>query len=100
MKPTCDYIKGAFNNETRYYINPVPYLTKKKASSASDSHSSGTYRVTAQSLRIRKGPGTNYTSVGTLRVGMTVTVYSVKSGFGSIKSDGSQWCSMDYLEKI
>ena len=99
-KPSCKCIKSTFNGETRYYIDPIPYLTKKKASSASGSNSSGTYRVTAQSLRIRKGPGTNYTSVGTLRAGMTVTVYSVKSGFGSIKSDGSQWCSMDYLEKI
>ena len=98
-KPTCDYIKGVFNNETRYYVDPVPYLTKKKTSSASGSNSSGTYRVTAQSLRIRKGPGTNYTSVGTLRAGMTVTVYSTKNGFGSIKLDGSQWCSLDYLEK-
>ena len=99
-KPTCDYIKGTFNGETRYYVDPKPYLTKKTASKPTASDNAGKYKVTAQSLRIRKGPGTNYTSIGTLRAGMTVTVYSVKNGFGSIKSDSSQWCSMDYLEKI
>ena len=99
-KPTCDYIKGSFCGETRYYVDPKPYLTKKTTSKPTASDNAGKYKVTAQSLRIRKGPGTNHTSLGTLRAGMTVTVYSVKNGFGSIKPDSSQWCSMDYLEKI
>jgi murein DD-endopeptidase MepM/ murein hydrolase activator NlpD len=106
-KPSCKCIKSTFNSETRYYVDPVPYLTKKAATSpsvpspaTSDSQSGTAYKVTAKSLRVRSGPGTQYGTIGYLSSGAKVTVYSVKDGFGHITPGNAEWVSMEYLKKI
>ena len=47
-------------------------------------------------LNVRKGPGTNYTKVGTLKNGTSVTVYETKNGFGRIGDN--RWVAMSYLK--
>ena len=86
-KPSCDYIKGTFCGETRYYVNPLDYLCK-----------SNRYKVTASVLNVRSGAGTNYSKVGKLMKGDIVTVTDKKDGFGKIGA--GQWVSLDYLTKI
>lgn len=84
-KPTCDYIKGSFCGETRYYVDPKPHL-------CGDS----TYTVTATALNVRSGPGMVYPKVRILTHGTRVTVYEIKSGWARIES--GQWVSAGYLK--
>lgn len=73
----------------------------------------GTYEVTASSLRVRKGPGTNYAAKkkselttdgkkhsnanGSLLKGTRVTVYEWKNGWARTPSG---WLSGKYLKKV
>ena len=56
------------------------------------------YSVTASSLNIRKGPGTNYAAVGGLSYGAIVTVESSSNGWAKIGSN--QYVSMQYLKPV
>lgn len=88
---TGKYIKAQFLNVTRYYVDPIPYLTasiKKEQK----------YTVTASSrLRIRKEPSLSAEIVGFLNHGEIVSVGEIKNNFASISSG---WASMDYLKKV
>lgn len=80
---------------------------------ASNAKTTGTYEVTASSLRVRKGPGTNYAAKkkselsadgkkhsnanGSLLKGTRVTVYEWKNGWARTPSG---WLSGDYLKKV
>lgn len=60
-------------------------------------------RVTASSLNIRKGPGTNFDTNGTIKDGGSYTIVDVKTGvgatlWGKLKS-GAGWISLDYVNK-
>ena len=88
-KPKGDCIEGSFCGEKRYYVDPVPYLTKK---------TTPTYTVTASALRVRAGAGTSYAVVEIIHRGTEVTVTEQKNGFGKI-ADG-RWCAMEYLKKV
>lgn len=44
----------------------------------------GTYRVTANSLNVRSGPGTGFPIVGNVRLGTQVTVNSISGGWANI----------------
>ena len=52
--------------------------------------------VTASSLNIRAGAGTNYARRGSLANGYTVTLLEVKGSWGRI-SDG--WISLNFVRK-
>jgi len=52
--------------------------------------------VSASSLNIRSGPGTNFSKVGKLKKGSEVCVVSVVSGFAKLSDDN--YVSDDYLE--
>lgn len=98
-KPSCSYIESTFSGETRYYVDPKPYLCKAAAApEQSDKKIDGaTYKVTASALNVRSGPGTTYPRVKVLPRGETLTVTEVKNGFGRVKAG---WCSMQYLKKV
>ena len=81
-----DWAKTRYKGKVGYcscnYLVPVP---KGK-----------TYKVKVNSfLNVRKGPGTNYASVGRLYNGNTVTVYATSGDWGEIGE--SKWVCMDYL---
>lgn len=60
-------------------------------------------RITISDLRIRKGPGTNYASVGYIAPG-AYTIVEESSGQGATKwgklKSGAGWISLDYCTKI
>ena len=59
------------------------------------------YRVCVSSrLRVRGGPGTNYSVIGMLPNGYIVNVYEEDCGWGRVDEYKEQWVSMDYLEAI
>lgn len=49
-----------------------------------DTSKFGTYKLTATSLNVRSGAGTEYRSLGTLKNGSEVYVYAYKDGWGQI----------------
>lgn len=56
------------------------------------------YIVTAQpSLNIRRGPGTEYDKIGSLRNGETVLVLDEQDGWGQLPGGG--WVKMSYLQR-
>ena len=58
-------------------------------------------RVTASSLNVRKGPGTGYAKLGSLRLGDTVTFYELTQGFYRISYRGaSAYVSAQYIRPI
>lgn len=61
----------------------------------------GTYkvRVTANSLNIRKGPGTSYAQVGAVSKGGVYTITKTQNGWGFLKS-GVGWICLAYTEKV
>lgn len=63
-----------------------------------------TVKVTANTLNIRKGPGTNYAAVGTIKDKGSYTIMEVRTGVGSTKGwgklkSGVGWISLDYCTK-
>lgn len=66
-----------------------------------DSGSNTNYvvRITADSLNIRTGPGTNYKIVAALPKGGAYTIVEEKNGWGKLKS-GAGWISLSYTTKL
>jgi hypothetical protein len=95
-KPKQDSIKAQFCGETRYYIDPIPYLTKKAAQTEAKKDTAKKYIVTASALNIRNGSSLQSKIVGRTYKGVTVTVDKVENNFGRIGKD--QWVCMDYLK--
>ena len=67
------------------------YLSDTKPSTPSEGNNSGsqtatTKYVTANSLNVRSGAGTNYSKVGSLSKGTQVTVHSTSNGWSKITS--------------
>lgn len=61
----------------------------------------GTYRITADVLNIRSGPGTSYDRVGQITEGTEVTVTAVENGWGAvIYREVSGWISLEFAELL
>lgn len=56
-------------------------------------------KVTADVLNIRKGPGTNYSIVGTISDGGIYTIVEERNGWGKLKS-GAGWISLNYVKRV
>ena len=88
---TGKVIQAQYLGATRYYVDPLPYLTAAAPEAAQK------YICTASLLRIRQAPSLNASVIGHVKSGETVTVTEVKNGFGRVKAG---WCSMQYLRKV
>lgn len=65
-----------------------------------ESASTKTMYVTANSLNVRKGPGTNYAIVGSLKNGKEAAVISISNGWAKINfNSGIAYVSEQYLSK-
>ncbi|MCC8156365.1 MAG: SH3 domain-containing protein [Oscillospiraceae bacterium] len=75
------------------------WLTDMVDAAAAGSGSSGTYTVTAASgLNVRSGAGAEYSRLGALSYGTSVTVSSIESGWAKITYNGqTAYVSADYL---
>jgi len=54
--------------------------------------------ITASSLNYRKGPGTNYAVVGTVKKNEIYTIVEESNGWGKLKS-GAGWINLSYTKK-
>jgi hypothetical protein len=57
------------------------------------------YKVTANSLYIRSGPGTSYSATGSLKYGDIVEVLNISNGWAKLATQAG-YCSAQYLMKI
>lgn len=57
-----------------------------------------TARVTATTLNVRSGPGTNYKVTTTVKKGGVYTIVEESNGWGKLKS-GAGWVSLQYMQK-
>ena len=84
-------------------------LTKKTQTTTSTSTTSGTTTTTSggylvkivncTTLNVRKGAGTSYEVVTTVKVGEAYTIVEESNGWGRLKS-GVGWISLAYTQKI
>lgn len=86
-------------------VNKLLGVTTATTSTSTTTFKSYIVRVTADVLNIRKGPGTNYGKVGSIRSGGAYTIVEEKKGIGSTKGwgrlkSGAGWISLDWVQKI
>lgn len=89
-KHTWDSFKGQLQNSTVTTSNSNSQLSKNK---------SYTVRVTADTLNIRKGPGTGYAVVGKITDKGVYTIVEEQNNWGKLKS-GAGWISLRYTKKM
>ena len=86
-KPTCDYIKGSFCGETRYYVDPKPYLCQSEKANT---------KTVMVALNVRSGPGMNYPRIKVLVPGTKVNVLEERDGWTRI--DINRWVASKHLK--
>ena len=96
-KPKCDSISGTFCKKTRYFVDPIPYLTKPVEAAPKQTGMKKTGTVTASALNVRKGPGKSYPVVDVIHRGCSVTIISEKDGFVQVGKD--RWCAAEYIKR-
>ena len=74
-------------------------VTAGKVEDDDDDTTNGkTYMVTASSLRVRSGAGTNFSQIGSLKNGATVKVESIANGWAKLENGG--YVSAQYLAEV
>ena len=59
----------------------------------------GVYKVTANELNVRKGPGTSYAVTTVVKKGEAYTITKINGSWGYLKS-GAGWIHLGYTEKV
>ena len=93
---TADWVKVNYNGQIGYltadYVLNVPDTGNESESELKQ------YKVTADVLNVRSGPGTNYNKIGSVKNGQIIEVYSVTSGWAKIKyGTTTGYVSADYI---
>lgn len=76
-----------------------PAATKPATTKNDKDDTSFKVRVTANSLRIRKGPGMDYATVNYINDKGVYTIVETKDGWGKLKS-GAGWISLNYTKRV
>ena len=107
---TIDQVQNGWghlkSNAGWIYLENASYVTIGKTTAGSSSTTSSTatsasylVKVTVNALNIRKGPGTNYGTNGTITNKGTYTITETQNGFGKLKS-GAGWICLDYTKRV
>ena len=82
----------------------IKYLTVIKTADSPAAFAEYNVKVTADVLNVRKGAGTNYDKVSTVKNGQVYTIVDEASGKGATKwgklKSGAGWISLDYVKKV
>lgn len=86
-------------------VNKRLGVVEKKTETKKPAFKSYQVKVTAKSLNIRKGPGTNYAKNGAIKDKGIYTIIDESTGKGSKKGwaklkSGAGWISLDYCTKV
>lgn len=91
---------GFGNSKAAIEKNFIPLIKEYiNKGTVETSDSVGVYKVTTETLNVRKGPGASYTKVGTVKQGEAFTITKVSGGWGYLKS-GLGWICLAYTSKI
>ena len=86
-----NWVKVKYKDVTGYvyssYVKDTGTSSSSSSSSSSKSSSKTVY-ITASSLNVRSGPGTSYSTVGSLKKGASVKTYGSTDGWYKIKYNG------------
>lgn len=109
---TIDQVQNGWghlkSNAGWIYLENASYVTIGKTVAGSGSTapsikpaapSSYLVKVTADSLNIRKGPGTNYGTNGSITNKGTYTIVETQGNWGRLKS-GAGWICLDYTKRV
>ena len=83
------------------YVTPTTseVTTTKTTTTSTSKKVNYKVKITATSLNIRKGAGTNYGINGSVKKGQVFTIVEEKDGWGKLKS-GAGWIKLEYTKKI
>jgi N-acetylmuramoyl-L-alanine amidase len=98
IKQQGDWIQISLSGGRQGWV--AEWFTKREnpAAAAASVTKAGNGTVTADSLRVRSGPGTSYASIGSLRQGQSVAVLETKGSWVKIRHASMEgWVSKDYL---
>ena len=82
-----------------YVRNTAAWNTFKASLTTNISASGYVVRITADVLNVRKGPGTGYGIVTTVKKGEAFTIVDENNGWGKLKS-GVGWIKLSYTERV
>ena len=82
------------------YVRDTAAWNTFKASLTTNTSASGyVVRITADVLNVRKGPGTGFNIVTTVKNGEAFTIVDESNGWGKLKS-GVGWIKLSYTERV
>ena len=83
------------------YVTPTTsgVTTTKVTTTSTSKKVNYKVKITATSLNIRKGAGTNYAINGSVKKGQVFTIVEEKNGWGKLKS-GAGWIKLEYTKKL
>lgn len=93
MADIANKVNAKLGSGTAAVTPPAP---EKVVTSATGSY---IVRITASTLNVRKGPGTNYAVATTVKKGQAYTIVETKNGWGKLKS-GAGWISLAYTQRV
>lgn len=86
-------MKANFLPLIQSYIDGNKNAMTQNTSTSTNTFKEEVYRIITDSLNVRKGAGTKYEIVGTVKKGSAYTIVEKKNGFGKLKS-GAGWISL------
>lgn len=94
------YITASYTtkNGQKYTASSMKIVVTGDAVDVTVPSTSTTYKVTATTLNLRKGPGTSYAKAGTLSYGATVEVESIANGWAKLVN--GTYASAQYLRAV
>lgn len=92
-----DSMKNKRASYGQTYFDKYAKATSTETSTTDDT--SYKVKVSISNLNIRKGPGTNYDTIGKCTGVGVFTIVETKNGWGRLKS-GAGWISLNYCKKI
>lgn len=90
--------KTEFYNKLTSTSSSSTTATSTEVSTTTSSNSSYVVKITATSLNVRAGAGTNYKVTTTVKKNEKYTIIEEKNGWGKLKS-GIGWISLSYTKK-
>ena len=96
---TAEYKPAGMSEYQTYKTNAMKItVTAGNVTDDDDDTDGKTYMVTASSLRVRSGAGTNFSQIGSLKNGATVKVESIANGWAKLENGG--YVSAQYLAEV
>ena len=94
------YINGIGSDvaDQNYCYVDYPSIIEKNGLNGYQKQTADKYKVTANALNVRKGPGVEYDIITTLAQNTIVNIVEIENNWGKIIDSG--WINLKYCEKL